>query len=50
MCRWLIDVPARLVTLWWTAYCFVLGAVIMIVVTVTSLMLALWTVGLRWGW
>ena len=48
--RLAIEWPARLFTLWWTAYCLVLCVLIMVTATVTALSLALWTVGIRWGW
>ncbi len=48
--RVLLDIPAMLFTAWWAVYRLVVAIVIMTVVTVTALMLALWTVGIRWGW
>jgi hypothetical protein len=48
--RVLLDIPALLFTLWWTAYRLVLILVVMIVGTVTGLSLALAALGIRWGW
>ena len=46
----LLDWPARLFTLWWRLYCLVLAVVFMVVGTITALMLALFALGIRWGW
>ena len=48
--RVLLDIPAFLFTLWWTAYRLMLCLVIMVVGTVTALSMALALVGIRWGW
>jgi hypothetical protein len=51
MRRLLVDLPARLFDLWWTAYRLILIVLVMVVVTVTAIALTLDLVfGIRWGW
>jgi hypothetical protein len=48
--RWLIDIPALLFSLWWTAYTWLIAGLSMVAVTVAGAMLALHLFGIRWGW
>jgi hypothetical protein len=48
--RWLIDIPAALFSLWWTAYTWLIAGLSMVAVTVAGAMLALHLFGIRWGW
>lgn len=47
---WLVDIPAAIVTLWWTAYRSLLLLVTMATVTALTVMLLLAALGIRWGW
>ena len=49
--RYLVDLPARAVTLWWTGYSLLLGAVFMVLATLMVIVLVLnFGFGIRWGW
>jgi len=51
--RWqraLIEIPARIVDLWFLSYQVLLVAVTMVTVTVVVVMLVLAAFGIRWGW
>ena len=48
--KWLIDIPAAIVTIWWAAYTWLLTGMIMLAVTVMATMLVLYALGIRWGW
>ena len=50
MRRWLIDIPALVVDLWFRAYRIYLTIVTMVIVTTVVLMLVLAAFGIRWGW
>lgn len=46
----LFDIPAAIVTIWWNLYTILLTLITMLTVTVLLTMLALASVGIRWGW
>ena len=48
--RWLIDLPARIVDLWFMAYHFIILVATILSVTVVVVMLVLAAFGIRWGW
>lgn len=48
--RWLIDVPAAIVTTWYRVYWIVLTIATMVAVSTVALMLVLAAFGIRWGW
>lgn len=48
--RWIVDVPAQIVTLWFVAYEGLLLVATIGCVTMVTAMLALAAVGVRWGW
>lgn len=50
MRRWLIDLPAAAVDLWFTAYRYLLTATTIIAVSLVVLMLAAAILGVRIGW
>lgn len=50
MRRWLIDLPARAVDLWFAGYRAVLLIATIASVTAVVLMLVLAALGVRWGW
>lgn len=47
---WLIEVPAKLFELWWSAYRALLTLLIMVSVTTVFIALLLRLAGIRWGW
>jgi hypothetical protein len=48
--RWLIDIPALLFSLWWTAYRCLLIVLVMVSVSTEFVALTLRAFGIRWGW
>ena len=47
---WLVDVPALIISGWWTAYTVIIMLLTMVCVTVVAVMLVLRLFGIRWGW
>ena len=48
--RILVDIPARLFSLWWTAYGILLTVMFMALATVMIIGMVLYAFGIRWGW
>jgi len=49
--RWVIDVPAKAVDVWFLGYRLLLTGMTIVCVTGVVLMLVLWFgFGIRWGW
>lgn len=48
--RWLIEIPARIVDIWFLAYNVLLLIATIIAVSAVVLLLVLAAFGIRWGW
>lgn len=50
MRRWLVEIPARCVELWFAGYQLVLAIITIVTVSLILLMLGMALLGIRWGW